>query len=135
MRVANPATHLTSTREDRMPTQRQKNARQAELAESRQRQVREQARQRQDLQKQARRVGAVLPEKAKAQAEILIIGTGERILTSASAISLATALAPRPDRVLEVPVVDKRGKVKAAWLRAGAVGGVVDLTGLREFPR
>lgn len=77
---------------------------------------------------------AEIPEKGTAAAEFSTI-TGQNHRTTIGPRTLAVAMAQRPETLLELPVVDKKGKVSAAWFRAGAIIAVVDLTGMRSFPR
>lgn len=83
---------------------------------------------------QALKDSALFPAKGKAEAEFTTVA-GHTHRTILSPVTLASAMAQQPTTLLEIPVVDKRGRVSAAWFRAGALLSCVDLTGMSRFPR
>jgi hypothetical protein len=113
-----------------MATQRQKNAKRQADRDSQVRHMKAGAIERRDTALEL----AKLPEKEKAQSEFTTV-TGQTFRTYLSPITVATAMSQQPHNLLEIPLVDKRGKVSAAWFRAGALLHVTDLTGMRSFPR
>lgn len=113
-----------------MATTRQKRAARVEQTEGVMRERRKQLEQREKVREDS----AIIPEKGKAESEFTTLdGTTYRSILSP--LTLATAMAQNPQTLLELPIVDKRGRVSAAWFRAGSILNVVDLTGLRRFPR
>lgn len=115
-----------------MPTQRQKNARDKANADA----FIQGAVKRNQAAGAARKLGPVpLPEKGtKAQSELILLN-GDRLRSALAPTTLAVALANNPNTLLEVPVVGRNGKITATWMRAGLIGAVIDLTGLKAWPR
>lgn len=111
-------------------TTRAKNAKQTERVAQTTRELRDKARERQDALLES----AKLPDKDTPRCAFTTL-TGATYQTSLSAITVATAMAQSPQTVLEIPLVNKRGKVSAGWFRAGSLLSVEDLTGMRAFPR